>query len=317
MKFTYKRAITHSSEIPTSWIFEHFLNIDKLTGKRIAIKSVFNPSERTPSMYIYPTSKGYRFHCFSTGKTGTAYDLIMMLHNLDFTSAFNLVRTEYLDSEGLAEAVTSDPIEVIDDKWTVSKYKDRCWRIVDVGYWANYNIGSKLLDKYFVRPLQYVVFTKGMETLTISTKPGKLIYGYFTAAGLLYKIYMPGNSQKFWNIYNVIQGYDQCSKDNDTIFICSSLKDIMSLDSLGIKANFVAPSSENSKITGIKDWVQSHRVKYTIFDNDVAGINAMHNYEKLYDIPYLLLPLSKDISDSVKDYGAVKVKAVLLSMFNK
>jgi DNA primase len=60
-----------------------------------------------------------------------------------------------------------------------------------------------------------------------------------------------------------------------------------------------------------------HKEKYTIFDNDSAGIKAMQSYDDWYGIPYLVLPLSKDISDSVKEYGAKKVKAVLLSMINQ
>ena len=34
----------------------------------------------------------------------------------------------------------------------------------------------------------------------------------------------------------------------------------------------------------------------------------MYKYHEEYGLPYLLLDLSKDISDSVKDHGAKKVK---------
>jgi DNA primase len=91
----------------------------------------------------------------------------------------------------------------------------------------------------------------------------------------------------------------------------------MSLYSLGIEGNIIAPSSENARINLVKDWVDLHKEKYTIFDNDPAGIKAMQNYEEMYNIPYLLIPLSKDISDSVKDHGAKTVKTVIKSMLTK
>jgi hypothetical protein len=37
----------------------------------------------------------------------------------------------------------------------------------------------------------------------------------------------------------------------------------------------------------------------------------MENYEKTYGIKGALLPLSKDLSDSGKDHGILKVKQVL------
>jgi len=93
--------------------------------------------------------------------------------------------------------------------------------------------------------------------------------------------------------------------------IGSSLKDIMSLESLGIDGDYIAPNSESSGINSIVEWIKSYPQQYVIFDNDEAGIRSMVKYESAYGIPYLILNLSKDISDSIKDYGAKKVKEQL------
>ena len=83
----------------------------------------------------------------------------------------------------------------------------------------------------------------------------------------------------------------------------------MAMKSLGIVGDYIAPSSENAGLDSIKNWIQEEYLdKYVIFDNDDAGKKGMYKYYEEYDIPYLLLDLSKDISDSVKDHGAKKVK---------
>ena len=49
-----KILIPDIKSVPVTWVFEHYCRLDqKLTGQDIKIKSVFNPSERTPSMFIY------------------------------------------------------------------------------------------------------------------------------------------------------------------------------------------------------------------------------------------------------------------------
>ena len=80
------------------------------------------------------------------------------------------------------------------------------------------------------------------------------------------------------------------------------------MKSLNIQGDYIAPTSENSNINNIIEWVNSYEEKYVIFDNDVAGIKMMHKYKEKYGIPFIHLELSKDISDSIKDHGAKKVK---------
>ena len=62
--FSSKNAISDITEIPSTWIFEHYLKLsEKLTGQNIKMKSVFNPTEKTPSMFIYFDAKhnDYRY----------------------------------------------------------------------------------------------------------------------------------------------------------------------------------------------------------------------------------------------------------------
>lgn len=310
--FSSRKVVFDITDIPKSWIFEHYLKLNvKLTGQSHKLKSVFNKNDYDPSMYVYFVNGEYYFKCFSTGKQGGAYDLVQMLYDCDFPTAFKIVKEAYLKSD------YQEPVKefIPESKWTVSNYVVRHkWDKSDAAYWSQYNIGSRILQIFNVCPLESYTMVKDHESFTVN-KPK--VYGYFTARGELYKIYRPEEEHRFVSVKSVIQGWDQISSNTSRLFICSSLKDVMSLYSLCIPGNIIAPPSETSKIDGIKDWVELHKEKYTIFDNDPPGIKAMETYEQLYNIPYIVLPLSKDVSDSVKDHGARKVKAVLTSMLAK
>ena len=310
--FSSRKAIVHSTDIPSSWIFEHYLKLDvKLTGQNHRLKSIFNSNDNDPSMFVYLSGNQYYFKCFSTGKQGDAYNLIQMLYDCDFATAFNMVKEAYLANDVIRFADHITP----ESKWIISKYQVKSkWDKTDAAYWSKYNIGSKILEKFNVAPLSSYTMVKDGESFTVNKSK---VYGYFTAAGELHKIYRPEEEYRFMTVKSVIQGWDQISSNTDRLFICSSLKDVMSLYSLGMSGNIIAPPSENNRIDVIKDWVSLHKEKYTIFDNDPPGLKAMEMYQDIYDIPYLLLPLSKDLSDSVKDHGARKVKIVLTSMLVK
>jgi DNA primase len=104
------------------------------------------------------------------------------------------------------------------------------------------------------------------------------------------------------------------------LIICSSLKDIMAFTKLGYKnAEAIAPDSENTLIP--EHIISAYKHKYkgicTLFDNDLAGIESMKKYKDKYDIPYVLLEMSKDLSDSVKDTSLLKVKELLTPLLKQ
>jgi hypothetical protein len=310
--FSSRKAVTAIDDVPAEWIFEHYLKLgDKLTGQNLKMKSIFNPSERTPSMFIYlcPRAKRYKFKCFSTGLQGDGIKLIMHLYNLDFASAFKMIQEAYL---GYLSGNNYEVRQIVPEpKWVIDTLKLRSWNKDDVSYWSPYNIGSKALDYYNVRPIAEFTMTRDVESFT---RTGRNIYGYFKKNGDLYKIYMPKNKdRKFISLQSYFQGWDQI-QNKERLFICSSLKDIMAMRSLGIDGDYVAPSSENSGIEPIIEWIYGYPQKYVIFDNDTAGLKVMQKYQTEYGLPYIHLDMSKDISDSVKEHGAKAVKQHLISL---
>jgi DNA primase len=55
-----------------------------------------------------------------------------------------------------------------------------------------------------------------------------------------------------------------------------------------------------------------------MFDNDAPGISSMEKYKQLYpSIEVAILPMSKDPSDSIKDFGAKEVRNRLVPILDK
>jgi DNA primase len=68
----------------------------------------------------------------------------------------------------------------------------------------------------------------------------------------------------------------------------------------------------------IECWQNEYENIILIFDNDNPGIEAMKKYQEKYSfIKTALLPLSKDISDSIRDCGAKKVRDYIVPILNK
>jgi hypothetical protein len=308
-------------DIPSYWVFETYCNLsEKLTGQNIKIKSVFNPSERTPSFALFVKDNQYRFNDFSSGKYGSKINFIMYLYNMSFPQAVNKLisdYTNYLDHNSLDD-IRSFKKQA---KYKINKYTKRPWTRGDANFWTQYNINSNILEKYNVIPVgDFVIEKEHDDKLSTLTIAGPSVYAYCRSDGTPYKMYQPENKDhKFFKVKDYIQGTDQLKFEMPNLIICSSLKDIMSLSTFGFNAEFVAPDSENTSISnGVIIMYQSKYKKIvTLFDNDDAGRKAMSKYEADYGIPGVVLPLSKDLSDSVRDHGLVKTREVLYPLLKE
>jgi hypothetical protein len=94
----------------------------------------------------------------------------------------------------------------------------------------------------------------------------------------------------------------------------------MAFNKLNYKnAEAIAPDSENTLIP--EHIISAYKHKYkgicTLFDNDLAGIESMKKYKDKYDIPYVVLDMSKDLSDSLRDHNIIKVKEVLTPLLKQ
>jgi hypothetical protein len=322
--FKTKNLVHDIRDVPTTWMFEHFCTLkEKLTGQDVKIKSMFNAKERTPSMCIYFDAKRntYKYKDFSSGKGGSAIDLVKEITQFPYHKACSLVVEKFNDYV-LHNNGGYDVKEFKQaSKYKVSHWSFRSWNTSDQYFWTQFNIGSRLLEEYCVRPLEYYILSKevvGEDPITLTIR-GNYLYGYFRKDGTLYKIYQPKTlDKKFLKIQDHIQGSEQLH-DHQVLVIASSLKDIMSLRSLKLNVDVVAPDSENSMIrkTLIEEYKEKYKHVIALFDNDEPGIKAMEKYRDEYGISPLLLPMSKDLSDSIRDHGAKEVRNRLVPLINK
>ena len=323
-----KHLVSELNEVPREWIFEHYLELpEKLTGQPLMILSPFNPKDRKPSLSIYISNTGnksYMFRDFSTGYNGGPVDLVLHLFNLTSKgeAAFKIIEdyNHWILNHESDYALREFKIRT---KYKVSSFKTRSWTKSDEKFWTSFHIGSRLLDKYNVKPLESYKMNKedDNELKEIEIKGSYYIYGFFREDGTLYKIYQPmTKDNKFVKIRDYIQGTDQLTYKTKYLVICSSLKDMMCFMRLGYKdIECVAPDSENVLIS--KHVVNSYLMKYervcTLFDIDDPGLAGMKKYLDTYQIKGVKLELSKDLSDSVRDYGLDKVRQELTPLLKQ
>ena len=96
--FNTKNLVIEGSDVPSYWVFQYYLNLSEtLTGQDVKIKSIFNPSERTPSFCIYVDKSimQYKFKDFSTGKNGNKIDLVKLMFNLEYPDAMKKIVEDY------------------------------------------------------------------------------------------------------------------------------------------------------------------------------------------------------------------------------
>jgi len=317
--FKTKHLVHDIKDVPKTFIFEHFCNLkEKLSGHDIKIKSIFNPNERTPSMCIYCTTAGdYKFKDFSTGKGGSAVDMVKMAHNISYYKACTLIVEKYNDFILHNNGGYDVEKFIKASKYRVTSHKLRSWSTQDQYFWTQFNIGSKLLEAHHVKPLESYKMAKDDNELCIK---GLYLYGYFKEDGTLYKIYQPKTlDKKFIKVTDYVQGWEQLQK-HKVLIITSSLKDVMSIKSLKLQMDVIAPDSEN---TIIKEDIMEEldrRYKHIIllYDNDVPGIKAMEDFKAKYPFVKLaILPMSKDVSDSIKDFGPKEVRNRLVPILDK
>lgn len=317
-----KSLVSSVLDIPLTWVYEYYLNLsERLQGQDLKIKSVFNHKDRTPSMCIYYDAKNsrYKFKDFSTDKGGDAINLVVLMFNLSSRgeAAYKIVSdyNQYILNHG--DVVLKE--FKVHSKYKVVEFKTRTWTNLDQKYWSKYHIGSTLLEKYNVYPLDSYTMEKEQdgEIRSLCIKSNN-IYGYFRKDGALYKIYQPKlKDNKFLKVKDYIQGMDQITMDKPYLVICSSLKDLMTFAKLGFKnADVIAPDSENTMIA--EHVMSAFKNKYqsicTLFDKDEAGVRAMEKYKDKYSIPYVVLDLEKDLSDSIEVHGVNKVRDILMPL---
>ena len=188
--------------------------------------------------------------------------------------------------------------KVVEDKRvTIIKKKRREWTMDDSDFWMPFNITKKILKDFLVEPISHFWINENRFSCQSIT------YAY--RIGLKYKIYAPREKERKWfsNTKSTqIQGLHMIKDLKGTLVITSSLKDVMTLYSIGIPA--IAFQSETTMpdehiILKLKTHFDCIILFY---DTDLAGQHMADKICSKYELLNVMLDAqwnSKDVSDFI------------------
>jgi len=317
---TTRNLVSSTKEVPELWIWSYYTKtpIKEFDGEEFYILSPFT-KEATPSFHFYVGKSGrYGANCFSSGFKGDAMELVKQLYGCDFKTAAQRVLRDYnafiLEHGKISIAEFKEA-----SRYKLKEFKTREWNSQDKNFWSPFNIGTRLLKKYHVLPLESYTL-ENTEKQNSFKIVGDYIYGYFKSDGTLYKIYQPKNLKyKFVKLQSYIQGSEQIQNRPYMVY-CKALKDIMSFESLKVNCDTRAPDSENTLLPEhiIKSDLKTYKKVFCLFDIDDAGIKAAMKYKERYGIqPIFLSYGEKDLSDHIKKFGLKKVFYWIIPLINK
>lgn len=318
--------------VDSRYIIEFYLGRIDL---RRNIKSPVRPDKK-PSGRFYRSKKTSQVYFKDYAQPEASFDcfkLVMMLFNLGFRSALIKINDDLdLNLTLHDNEVTPMPSRIIIESFedrndetplstVVYKIKKRKFNKFDRDYWMRFNISIEILDKYNVFAVKtcFMQYEQGNEfKLYYKNLPTDPCYAYQfkhpVTGKYCYKLYRPlTKNPKFKWRYNggrdIIQGLDQINyerrKDSVLLFNTSSLKDVMTLDSLGLNA--IATSSENVLLDD--NMVTNLSLNFdmiSFMDYDKQGLKTGEFYFNKYGVPqiYTLNKIFKDPSDYCEKFKA-------------
>lgn len=275
-------------------ILAKYLHIYKLPA---LIKAPYREDEN-PSVGITLKNGKVFFKDFAKGISGSVYDLLHHVWRCSIKQVWKrLAEEEYIPTTKLT-VTTLEP--------TTLNIKIRKWEKYDEEYWNSYGCSMTILKKCRVVPISHyyingtvVVCHKYAYAYVFKDNDGKLYY----------KIYQPLLDKKrkwrnnyppnTFNLLHLLEG--DC---NDTIAICSSVKDAMCLMSQIKGVTAICGQSECITNMPIIPFLKDLYTKVVIiFDNDETGIKNSEELAQKYNVTNFIIPPfegGKDISDCFK-----------------
>jgi len=279
----------------------------------------------------HPTCAFYRnkngdliFKDFSGAFCGNFISVVMEKFQCSFAKALQIIGNDFGIIHNKNLVVNKPKLEYTgsvfkEQKSAIIQVEIRDFQDYELAWWRSYGITKEILNKFNVYSCKNVFLNGNLFYLE---NKNQHIYGYFGGIkdGIeQWRIYWP-NKKKYKFLSNwrstQIQGAAQLPKDGgDYLVITKSLKDCMTLYSLGITA--IAPNSENLFVTASQYSRLKQKFKHIIvlYDNDLAGIQGLKRIRKEHpEIIVTFIPRkyeAKDISDFRKKYGKAETQKLI------
>ena len=315
MDFTFEPKITKGyllSKYSEETYMEYYLGIKVKKG---LFRSPLR-QDNTPTCSFYRNKSGELiFHDFSGDFYGNFINVVMRKFNVGYYKAIDIIAKDFGFVKGgsdvkVAESTTkikkSDPANI--------RVEIKDFTKKELSWWKEYGITKEILKRFHVYSCKNVFLNGEL----VNTNNNNLIFGYYGGKKdkkELWRIYFPGRTTyRFLTNWpsKKIQGFTELPKDGKLLVITKSMKDCMTLYSLGIPA--IAPNSEHIFINdNVLDDLKK-RFKYIVvmYDNDLPGISNMRKIKKKHpELLYYFIPRKYDVKDISDFYKKYKKKRTL------
>jgi hypothetical protein len=286
--------------------------------------------DNSPTCSFYRNKQGdLIFKDFNGSFYGNFISVVMYKCSLNYSEAlraiandFNLIKTPgYVKHKGIVR----DNIQKFEAPETsLIRVEVQDFQPKELEWWMTFGITEKTLKKFNVYSCKNI-FLNG--SYFMASTPGCPAYGYYGGKEdniELWRIYFPKKKQyRFLTNWKAkqIQGFKQLPKQGKLLVITKSMKDVMCLYNLGIKA--IAPNSENLFLSDkvLDDLKKRFTYIAVFYDNDLPGISNMCKIKKEHpELVYTWIPRrygAKDISDFRSKYGEKRTKQFIKDLIIK
>lgn len=251
--------------------------------------------DRSPSCSVKLDGNRAFYKDFSTGEFYDAISYVMKKFGCEYGDALRIIANDFkIESITVTrnDAQILAGVDPTSKKQTIIQIRSKKFTEGQLKYWNLYGITEEILNIYKVKAISHYWINEHRF------EAGAFTFAYPISSK--YKIYQPFDKEWKWISSTdkmCIQGYDQLPKEGDLLFITSSLKDVMTLYSLGYSA--IAPSSESTLISHTMIEFLKKRFKRVLvyYDNDYPGLKNAYYHSIAYGTDYIFHPFDEDDKD--------------------
>lgn len=319
------------STISEEQIFAYYL------GSEVKSKKLFRSrlrNDKNPTCSLYRNkSDTLIYKDFATSQHFDCFNYVMELFKCDYFEALRIIANDFeiLKDNSLNKnkgKIISKYFKINEKEFSKIQVEIQEFTDLELKWWSRYGITLEILKNFDVYSCKHVFLN---DQLIAKSQQHCPIFGYYGKkyqGNELWRIYTPKNKNcKFIGNWpsKKIQGLDYIPKSGKLLCITKSLKDVMTLYSLGVPA--IAPNSETQFISEsvLNDLKNRFKHVVVLFDNDQTGISFMNRIKKQHpEFIYTWIPRkyrAKDISDYYKEYDKNKtinlIKEFLIWLKNR
>jgi|TARA_R110000744_G_scaffold46917_3_gene103575 hypothetical protein len=301
-------------------IFRHYISGFKEIGVRFK-SELRDDKSPTAVIYVWKGRLWYKdhghpdhsFHCFGYVQHKHQCDWVTTLKLIDSDFGLNLSNFKH-------DALTTNRVGIkherqdLSEKVTIISKKSRKWNQEDANFWRQFYVSKEILVRFGVEPISHYWIN------TLRFNCDSITYSY--PFGNRFKIYSPFSKEGKWSS-NVsakdIQGWNQLPKTGDVVLLTSSLKDIMTLLSIGYVSVALQSEMQMPSENLIAQLKGRFKEVLVLYDNDFSketnpGQMMAHRICKEYNLVNICIPSkyeSKDPSDLVRNENRLILKQII------